>query len=101
MTEVPTTSWNSNRDGETGTSAAPFAADWKPAGMIAHVFTHFELRLTVYRADIADVRDNDGHGWWEPVANLDREALPTVMKKAIAAAIPHAFRKAGKKQYVR
>lgn len=101
MTEVPTTSWNSNRDGVTDASAAPFVADWIPAGTITHVFTHFELRLTVYRADVAAVQMDGDNGWWEPVANLDGEALPTVMKKAIATAIPHAFRKAGKRSYVR
>jgi A/G-specific adenine glycosylase len=97
MTEVPTTAWNSNRDGDTETSAAPFAADWKAAGTITHVFTHFELRLTVYRADVVAAQTDDDNGWWEPVANLDGEALPTVMKKAIAAAIPHAFLKARRK----
>ena len=97
MTEVPTTAWNSNRDGDTEIRAAPFAADWKPAGSITHVFTHFELRLTVYRADVSGIQTEDDNGWWEPVANLDGEALPTVMKKAIAAAIPHAFLKARRK----
>jgi len=92
MTEVPTTAWNSNRDGGMGTDHAPFVADWKPCGTIIHVFTHFELRLSVYRADVAGTRDGD-NGWWEPVTNLDGEALPTVMKKAISAAIPDAFKK--------
>ena len=52
MTEVPTTEWTSRQDGETGTDAAPFPADWQAAGAIAHVFTHFELRLSIYRVDI-------------------------------------------------
>jgi A/G-specific adenine glycosylase len=97
MTEVPTTAWTASRDGETGRDAAPFAADWKPAGTITHVFTHFELRLTIYRADVTGIRTTKDNDWWEPVANLDGEALPTVMKKAIAAAIPHAFLKAKRK----
>ncbi|UVC10160.1 A/G-specific adenine glycosylase [Rhizobium sp. TH2] len=92
MTEVPTTEWNSNRDGGTSTDHAPFAADWRPRGAVVHVFTHFELRLSVYRADLTGTRDKD-NGWWEPVTNLDGEALPTVMKKAISAAIPDAFKK--------
>ena len=94
MTEVPTTAWNSNRDGATGTDAAPFAANWRPCGAIVHVFTHFELRLTVYRADVGEIPSAKPtyDGWWEPAANLDGEALPTVMKKAIAQAIPHAFK---------
>jgi A/G-specific adenine glycosylase len=91
MTEVPTTEWNSNRDGGADVSFAPFIAEWRPCGTIIHVFTHFELRLSVYRADVDGAREND-NGWWEPVTNLDGEALPTVMKKAISAAIPGAFK---------
>ncbi|MBL0370873.1 A/G-specific adenine glycosylase [Rhizobium sp. KVB221] len=97
MTEVPTTGWTASRDGETGINAAPFAGDWKPTGAITHVFTHFELRLSVYRADVESAGAKPNNGWWEPVANLDGEALPTVMKKAIAAAIPHAFQRIKRK----
>lgn len=89
MTEVPGTVWTSRIDGATDLSGAPFAADWQAAGIITHVFTHFELRLTVYRADVATLNSTDG--WWQPVGKLDQAALPTVMKKAIAAAIPDAF----------
>ncbi|KPF46815.1 A/G-specific adenine glycosylase [Rhizobium sp. AAP43] len=90
MTEVPTTAWTSRIDGETGTEAAPFVADWQAAGSISHVFTHFELRLSIFRAGPLDAPEGD-HGFWVPVTELDGEALPTVMKKAIAAAIPTAF----------
>lgn len=90
MTEVPTTGWTARLDGATGTEAAPFPADWQPAGSIAHVFTHFELRLSIFRTGPMDAPP-DGHGFWVPVTELDGEALPTVMKKAIAAAIPTAF----------
>ncbi|TPP10232.1 A/G-specific adenine glycosylase [Rhizobium glycinendophyticum] len=90
MTEVPTTDWTSRQDGETGTDAAPFPADWQPAGAISHVFTHFELRLSIFRAGPINLPAGD-HGFWVPVVELDGEALPTVMKKAIVAAIPTAF----------
>ncbi|MGO8658073.1 A/G-specific adenine glycosylase, partial [Rhizobium ruizarguesonis] len=36
--------------------------------------------------------DCPNDGWWEPVTNLEAQALPTIMKKAIAAAIPLAFK---------
>lgn len=92
MTEVPTTEWTSRIDGETGIDAAPFGAEWLPSGAITHIFTHFELRLTIYAA--RNVRKPaGGNGWWISVENLHDEALPTVMKKAIAAAIPDAFAK--------
>ncbi|MCB1446402.1 MAG: A/G-specific adenine glycosylase [Rhizobiaceae bacterium] len=99
MSEVPTTGWTSRRDGGAGPEHAPFAAGWKPCGTVTHVFTHFELRLSVYRADVADAGAGGAvgspasdDGFWVPVANLDGEALPTVMKKAISAAIPTAFK---------
>lgn len=93
MTEVPTTGWTARIDGETGMEAAPFPAEWQQAGTVTHVFTHFELRLSIWRAK--SVSQNDNHdGWWEPVTNLEEQALPTVMKKAIAQAIPNAFAKA-------
>jgi A/G-specific adenine glycosylase len=91
MTEVPTTGWTARLDGATDTGAAPLAADWQSCGTVVHVFTHFELRLTIYRAALKNRPDIDD-GWWEPVTNLDSQALPTVMKKAIEQAIPRAFK---------
>lgn len=90
MTEIPTTRWTARQDGETDADAAPFAAGWQPCGSVTHVFTHFELRLSVFRAAIGAQIQIDG-AWWEPVANLPSQALPTVMKKAITQAIPLAF----------
>lgn len=91
MAEPPTSDWNSRQDGETGPQAAPFAAAWLPAGTISHVFTHFELSLSVWRAEGLDLPAPEGW-WWSKPALLGSEALPTVMKKAIAAALPDAFR---------
>lgn len=91
MTEVPGTDWTSRQDGDTSSAAQPFAASWEDCGTISHVFTHFELRLSVYRANVARSEAESG-GWWEPVHSLKDQALPTVMKKAIAQAIPHAFK---------
>lgn len=92
MTEVPTTGWTSRIDGISDVSAAPFEADWQACGSITHIFTHFELRLSIFRTKVEKQplpsRNNE---WWEPVTNLDAQALPTVMKKAIVQAIPTAF----------
>ncbi|MBW9115822.1 A/G-specific adenine glycosylase [Rhizobium cauense] len=93
MTEVPTTHWTARQDGETSADAGPFPATWEPCGTVTHVFTHFELRLSIYRVAIPS-RIQVDNGWWEPVTNLDSQALPTVMKKAITAAIPLAFKHA-------
>ncbi|WP_420959822.1 A/G-specific adenine glycosylase [Brucella sp. IR073] len=90
MAEIPCSDWTARVDGDTSANAAPFAARWLAAGNITHVFTHFELRLAVYRADNVPETAPEG-GWWSPRHELPGEALPTVMKKAIAAALPQAF----------
>ena len=90
MTEVPGTPWTARADGCTTLDARPFEGSWEACGTISHVFTHFELRLSVYRAKVT-ARNDNANGWWEPLASLQTQALPTVMKKAIAQALPHAF----------
>ncbi|MCX8281368.1 A/G-specific adenine glycosylase [Phyllobacterium sp. 0TCS1.6C] len=90
MSEVPTTAWTARQDGEAGVAGAPYPADWLPCGTITHVFTHFELRLSVFRLEDAPALPGLP-GWWVQIDRLSEEALPTVMKKAIAAAIPYAF----------
>jgi A/G-specific adenine glycosylase len=86
MTQVPTTNWSAKADGDGGTGASPDqAANWHPCGAIGHVFTHFELELTVYRAT-ADHDAGPGQWWCDPT-KIHGEALPTVMKKVIALAL--------------
>ena len=92
MSEVPTTGWTARIDGATGTDAAPFAANWRPAGSIGHVFTHFGLELAVYRADVDFTAPPQGFFWSRP-GWINDEALPTVMKKAIEAAMPGSTQK--------
>lgn len=101
MAEVPGSDWVTEPDDApipavahaTTTDHAPFDADWKLCGTVNHIFTHFELRLSVYSAKNIHINVTN-NGWWVPVPELPHEALPTVMKKAISAAIPHAFRSA-------
>lgn len=77
---------------------APFAAKWRYQGKITHIFTHFRLTLAVYKAE--NIAESAPHlqaekteaGFWVRAEDLPGEALPTVMKKAIAAALPHSFR---------
>ena len=92
MSEVPTTAWTARVDGETGEEAAPFDAAWVECGTIAHTFTHFELQLSVFRALVRPRPEAPDGWWWSARDALSGEALPTVMKKAISAAIPDAFR---------
>lgn len=93
MSEPPTSAWTARQDGATDIDAAPFAAEWRVAGTVTHVFTHFELRLRVFHARV-DRAAPDG-AWWSPREDLPGEALPTVMKHAIETAIPGATRKPG------
>ena len=86
MAEVPTTGWTSRQDGETGMAAAPFKALWQPKGSVSHVFTHFELELSVYRGYV-DAPPPPGH-WWS--ADISNEALPNLMKKVVEAAMDGA-----------
>lgn len=88
MSEVPTSGWTARMDGATDATDAPFAADWQRAGSISHVFTHFSLEMEVFwtRTDRAAPTDH----FWSGPAGIAGEALPTVMKKAIEAAIPGA-----------
>jgi len=61
---------------------APFAADWKKrAGLVRHGFTHFELEIEVYAAEIGKRPRSQGR--WVPVAELPDVALPTVMRKIV------------------
>jgi len=89
MTEVPGTVWSEDFVSDTALAEAPFAGEWKqrPAE-VRHTFTHFHLRLTVYRADFARPNIPALTGsWWSPRETLENEALPTVMRKVLAAAL--------------
>jgi A/G-specific adenine glycosylase len=86
MAEIPGSAWSEAGPGE---AAAPLSAEWTAlAAPVRHGFTHFELWLTIERAETgADVPAPPGH-WWAPAESLHEEALPNVMKKAIEAACP-------------
>jgi A/G-specific adenine glycosylase len=61
---------------------APFAAAWKKRpGLVRHGFTHFELEIEVYAADLA--RRPRTEGEWLAAAALSDAALPTVMRKIV------------------
>ena len=93
MSVVPTTGWTSRQDGETSVSAAPVEEDWKNCGTVRHTFTHFHLELQIwFAAGAAMTTLVPGSGWWSAADDIPGEALPTVMKKAISAAISDAFK---------
>jgi A/G-specific adenine glycosylase len=88
MTEVPGSDWLAAQDDKTALGQAPVlkgVARWhRKTGVVTHVFTHFPLELVVYTATVpARTRAPEGMRW-VPVDTLAGEALPNVMRKAIA-----------------
>jgi len=88
MTEVPGSEWLAGQDDKAALKQAPAVksvARWhRKAGVVTHVFTHFPLELVVYTAKVA-ARTRAPQGMrWVPIATLAGEALPNVMRKAIA-----------------
>ncbi len=78
MNELPGTAWRAAAwDAAEAMAAAPAAAAWAQAGAVRHVFTHFELRLTVFAAQ--------GDHTTGMTLAVDA-ALPSVMRKCIAVA---------------
>jgi A/G-specific adenine glycosylase len=89
MTEVPTTEWTRDFDGEAAPSFAPLKATWRRLpGVVNHVFTHFPLELTVYTAEFpARTPAPEGMRWVGP-GHLAEAALPSVMRKVILHKAP-------------
>ncbi|MHA7774187.1 A/G-specific adenine glycosylase [Roseibium sp. M-1] len=89
MTEVPGTVWTEGFASEEALSGAPFAGIWQCRPVeVKHTFTHFHLRLAVYRADLDRTKVPSVAGsWWSAPETLESEALPTVMRKVLAAAL--------------
>jgi A/G-specific adenine glycosylase len=88
MTEVPGSEWLAGHDDKAALKQAPALkaiSRWhRKTGVVTHVFTHFPLELAVYTATVpARTRAPEGMRW-VPVATLAGEALPNVMRKAIA-----------------
>ncbi|WP_249134913.1 A/G-specific adenine glycosylase [Bradyrhizobium sp. AUGA SZCCT0222] len=88
MTEVPGSDWLAGQDDKAALAQAPALkgiAKWhRKVGVVTHVFTHFPLELVIYTAKVAArTRAPDGMRW-VPIATLAGEALPNVMRKAIA-----------------
>jgi A/G-specific adenine glycosylase len=88
MTEVPNSDWLAEQDDGAALKQAPVLKGitrWhRKAGVVTHIFTHFPLELVVYTASVRLGVDAPDGMRWVPIATLDDEALPNVMRKAIA-----------------
>ena len=94
MAEVPGGEWSSRRGRLAAAADAPIQADWRKApAQVVHVFTHFRLELTVWSARLPGHTPAPPGHWWAAAETLPSEALPSVMKKAIEAALPGATRR--------
>ncbi|MEJ7777723.1 MAG: A/G-specific adenine glycosylase [Sphingomicrobium sp.] len=49
---------------------------------IRHVFTHFELRLT-----LAAAGEHAGEGWWQPLDTIGSAGLPTLYRRAVETVV--------------
>jgi A/G-specific adenine glycosylase len=91
MLELPSTDWAETLPPvNEALRAAPVRADWWAVpGSVTHTFTHFRLDMLVYRAIVPG--DATLTFWadpqrcqWVARRDLDRAALPSVMRKLIA-----------------
>jgi len=77
---------------EEARTQVPFRAEWKKlSGIVRHGFTHFELEIEVWVAEVKR-RPRTLPGMtsvvWVGTDDLHAVALPTVMRKIIAHALP-------------
>jgi A/G-specific adenine glycosylase len=88
MSEFPGAPWSVDFDVKAARELAPLSARWRRlAGEVEHVFTHFALSLTVFRADVAAGAQAPDGCRWRPEDKLEQmEALPSVMLKVAAHA---------------
>ena len=91
MLEVPSTEWlDDPMPAQDAVQAAPVRADWwRVPGTVVHTFTHFRLQMEIYRTVVpADAPltfwADSNRCRWVARADLDGQALPSVMRKIIA-----------------
>jgi A/G-specific adenine glycosylase len=84
MVELPGTSWRGEPWAEEeALTRAPMPVAWRVAGVVRHGFTHFELTIDLFAAEVAVI---EGDGFVHPLTRLDEVALPSVMRKCVKAA---------------
>lgn len=80
MIELPSTPWLADQTGLDPIAMAPAAADWQPVpGQVRHVFTHLDLTVRLWRAEVKEGPD----GLWAAPEEFGSLALPTFTKKLL------------------
>ncbi len=82
MMEVPSSPWQEGALPSIKAVArhAPYCATWQRCdGLVTHIFTHFKLEIAV----VVGRGSGKEKGVWISPTHIDREALPSVMKKII------------------
>ena len=62
---------------------APMDVHWRPAGQVRHGFTHFQLTIDLFAAQVTTI---EGNGFIHPLTRLNEVALPSVMRKCVMVA---------------
>jgi A/G-specific adenine glycosylase len=85
MMEIPSSEWRARVDRPE--TEAPLAAKWvRTKKRIEHTFTHFHLELEIWSARVpANTEVSDRAARWVSRRDLAGEALPSVMRKIVAA----------------
>lgn len=85
MVEVPGTDWRAKKWTDADAAkAAPATAKWKPLpGLVLHTFTHFQLEVNVWAADLTKVQAAKlgDDIIWTPLERIGQAGLPSVMAK--------------------
>lgn len=65
----------------------PLQGVWKeittPTRPLRHIFTHFRLSLRIWHGQFSELTPAPSGHWWCPQEALEKEALPSVMRKAL------------------
>ena len=97
LMELPSTGWAEVLPTPAEAECqAPLEARWRALpGIVRHVFTHFELELTVLAGSVGEttegpdgVNEGETHRWCR-LDRLSDLALPTLMKKVVTHALAH------------
>jgi A/G-specific adenine glycosylase len=85
MTELPGTEWRAEVwTADEALALVPQQGAWRPAGQVRHGFTHFELIIDLFAAQVGTI---SAPGFVRPVDALAEEALPSVMRKCVRMAM--------------